>query len=252
MPWSVAPFARFSRASIPFPLNHCQPFELGRGGWPLDHNQGASCQWWCAGAPGRQGARAGVKRQYLKEGDQKHKDEPDINHLDVRGLWKPLRHGDEHGDKHQHHSEVNDHSGLKEEGLEKVGEVGYDDQQDGRNVGGQNGSKQSPEQFSFDLSWNFFMNDYLPSTTVTSTSFLTPRAMLVFLMKYCVRSLGPVYSSPDNTSSTNSPELPSVWGRNVCLWQFVERLWLTSKTIPQDCVSKGYHAISYSQIQSTS
>ena len=63
----------------------------------------------------------------------------------------------------------------------------------------------------------FVLVKNLPSTTVTSTSLSTPRVMLVCLMKYWVRSLGPVYSSPATTSSTNSPVFPSVWASRVKL-----------------------------------
>ena len=50
---------------------------------------------------------------HLKEGDHEHKDQPDINHLDVGGLGKALGDRDEHCDQHQHHREVHDHCGLR-------------------------------------------------------------------------------------------------------------------------------------------
>ena len=33
---------------------------------------------------------------HLKEWDHKIKNQPDVDHLDVGGLWKILRHSDEH------------------------------------------------------------------------------------------------------------------------------------------------------------
>ena len=44
------------------------------------------------------------------------------------------------------------------------------------------------------------------------------------LIKYWVRSLGPVYSKPDTTSWTNSPEFPLDWKRDVC--QDLSKLWI--------------------------
>ena len=98
----------------------------------------------------------------FKEGDEEDKDEPDINHLDVGGFGKALRHRDQHCDKHQHDCQVHNHgrlrkfewglglvlkpiSYLKKEWLEEVGEVGDDNEQDGWYVGGQDSSKQSPD-----------------------------------------------------------------------------------------------------------
>ena len=52
------------------------------------------------------------KDMNLKEGDDQHKDQPDIDHLDVGGLGKALGDRDEHCDQHQHHSEVHDYCGL--------------------------------------------------------------------------------------------------------------------------------------------
>ena len=48
-------------------------------------------------------------------------EQPDVDHLDVGGLWKVVADIDEHGGKNQHRRHIQRYHGLKEELLEIVG-----------------------------------------------------------------------------------------------------------------------------------
>ena len=54
------------------------------------------------------------------------KDQPDVNHLDVRGGGKALHLADEDGGHHQHGGQVHTQGCLKEERLEESGGKGDD------------------------------------------------------------------------------------------------------------------------------
>ena len=57
-------------------------------------------------------------------------DEPDINHLDIGGGGKRFGHADEEGGQHQQRGQVHRHHRLAEEGLEEVGGVHDDEDED--------------------------------------------------------------------------------------------------------------------------
>ena len=59
--------------------------------------------------------------QNLDERKKKIKDQPNVDHLDVRRLWQVVRDVDEHCGQHQHCCEVHSDHRLKEERLEEVG-----------------------------------------------------------------------------------------------------------------------------------
>ena len=81
---------------------------------------------------------------HLEEWDHQIEDQPDVHHLDVRCLGKIFRDGDEHGRQDEHHGQVDRDDGLEEEGLEVVGHVRDDDEQQGGDVHSEDRAQQSP------------------------------------------------------------------------------------------------------------
>ena len=79
------------------------------------------------------------------KGDDQVEDQPNVNHLNVGGLWEVLRDGYEHGGKDQHHRQVDCYDSLEEEGFEVVGHVGDDDEEHGGDVDGKDSAKETPE-----------------------------------------------------------------------------------------------------------
>ena len=64
------------------------------------------------------------------------KDQPDVNHLDVRGGGQALHLAHEDGGHHQHGGQVHTQGCLKEERLEEGGGKGDRCQKKGRKIGG--------------------------------------------------------------------------------------------------------------------
>ena len=70
--------------------------------------------------------------------NQLSKDKPDVDHLDIGGGGQRLGHADEEGGQHQRRGQVHRHHRLEEEGLEEVGGVHDDKDEDCGEVGGEN------------------------------------------------------------------------------------------------------------------
>ena len=85
-----------------------------------------------------------LRFSHLEEWNHQVEDQPHVHHLDVRCLGKILGHGDEHGGQDEHHSQVDRDDGLEEEGLEVVGHVRDDDEQQGGDVHSEDRAQQSP------------------------------------------------------------------------------------------------------------
>ena len=68
-------------------------------------------------------------KKNLCEWENKIKDEPNINHLNIGGGRKGVGHADEHGRQHQHNSQVHCDHGFKEKVFEVVCSVSNDVQQ---------------------------------------------------------------------------------------------------------------------------
>ena len=62
----------------------------------------------------------------VQEGLEEVEDEPDIDHLDVSGVWEAGGDADEQGGQHQHHRHIQRHQALEEKLLEVVGHVADD------------------------------------------------------------------------------------------------------------------------------
>ena len=62
---------------------------------------------------------------------------PDVYHLDIGGGGQRLGHADEEGGQHQLRGQVHRHHRLEEEWLEEVGGVDDGEDEDGREVGGE-------------------------------------------------------------------------------------------------------------------
>ena len=60
------------------------------------------------------------RREDVVEGLDEVEEQPDVDHLDVSGLWQTLAHTDEHGGQHQHHCNAQRDHCLEEEFLEVV------------------------------------------------------------------------------------------------------------------------------------
>ena len=69
--------------------------------------------------------------------------EPDVDHLDVGGLGQAAGDADEQGGEHQEGGQVHRHRRLEEEVLEEVGRVDYGEDEDGRQIDGQDGVQDS-------------------------------------------------------------------------------------------------------------
>ena len=80
----------------------------------------------------------------LGKGNHLTKDEPDINHLDIRGGGQALHFADEDGGHHQHGGQVHTQGRLKEERLEEGGGKGDCSQKEGREVGGHHLARDLP------------------------------------------------------------------------------------------------------------
>ena len=74
----------------------------------------------------------------LNKRNQLSEDEPDVDHLDIGGGGQRLGHADEEGGQHQQRGQVHRHHRLEEEGLEEVGGVHYDEDEDCGEIGGEN------------------------------------------------------------------------------------------------------------------
>ena len=83
---------------------------------------------------------------HLEERDHQIEDQPHIHHLDVRRLGKVLRDRDEHGRQDEQHRQVDRDDGLEEEGLEVVGHVRDDDEEQGGDVNSEDGAQQPPDE----------------------------------------------------------------------------------------------------------
>ena len=81
---------------------------------------------------------------HLEQWDHQIENQPNVHHLDVRCLRKIIRDGDEHGRQDEHHGQVDRDDGLEEEGLEVVGHVRDDDEQQGGDVHSEDRAQQSP------------------------------------------------------------------------------------------------------------
>ena len=90
-----------------------------------------------------------LRLSHLEEWDHQVEDQPHVHHLDVRCLGKILGHRDEHGGQDEHHGQVDRDDGLEEEGLEVVGHVRDDDEQQGRDVHSEDRAQQSPGENSY-------------------------------------------------------------------------------------------------------
>ena len=66
----------------------------------------------------------GSEKNNLCKGDHLAEDEPDVDHLDVRGGGQTLHLADEDGGHHQHSGQVHAQGCLKEEWLEEGGGKG--------------------------------------------------------------------------------------------------------------------------------
>ena len=66
----------------------------------------------------------GCEEDNLSKGNHLAEDEPDVDHLDVRGGGQALHLADEDGGHHQHCGQVHTQGCLKEEGLEEGGGKG--------------------------------------------------------------------------------------------------------------------------------
>ena len=99
----------------------------------------------CAGSPWRS-STSQFQVSYLKEWDHQIENQPNIHHLDVRCLGKVFGDGDEHGRQDEQYRQVDCDDSLKEEGLEVVGHVGDDDQQQRWDVNSKDGAQQSPNE----------------------------------------------------------------------------------------------------------
>ena len=64
------------------------------------------------------------------------KDQPDVDHLDVRGGGQALHLADEDGGRYQHGGQVHAQGCLKEEGLEEGGGIGDHHEEDGGEICG--------------------------------------------------------------------------------------------------------------------
>ena len=102
-----------------------------------------SCRCACAGSPSRL-RTCDLRLSHLEKWDHQVEDQPHVHHLDVRCLGKILGHGDEHGGQDEHHGQVDRDDGLEEEGLEVVGHVRDDDEQQGGDVHSEDRAQQSP------------------------------------------------------------------------------------------------------------
>ena len=67
----------------------------------------------------------GSEKNNLCKGDHLAEDEPDVDHLDVRGGGQDLHLADEDGRHHQHGGEVHTQGSLEEERFEECGGKGY-------------------------------------------------------------------------------------------------------------------------------
>ena len=85
----------------------------------------------------------------LNERNHLAEDQPDVNHLDVRGGGQALHLADEDGGHHQHCGQVHTQGCLKEEGLEEGGGKGDCSQKEGREVGGHHLACDLPLQNNF-------------------------------------------------------------------------------------------------------
>ena len=66
----------------------------------------------------------GSEKDNFGKGNHLAEDEPDVNHLDVRGGGQALHLADKDGGQHQHGGQVHTQSRLKEKGLEEGGGKG--------------------------------------------------------------------------------------------------------------------------------
>ena len=71
------------------------------------------------------------------ERDKKAKDEPDVNHLGVRGWRELLDFAREDGRHHQHDGQVHSDACFKIFGLEEGGGIGDAKEENGGQVGGE-------------------------------------------------------------------------------------------------------------------
>ena len=78
------------------------------------------------------------------EGHQLAEDQPDVDHLDVRGGGQALHLADEDGGHHQHGGQVHGERGLEEDRLEEGGGVGDRHEEDGGEVGGHHLGRHLP------------------------------------------------------------------------------------------------------------
>ena len=76
----------------------------------------------------------------LQKWDKKVDNEPDIDHLDVGGLWEGLGDTDEQSGQNQQDSKVDRHGGFEEEVFEVVGVVRDNHQDDGGKECGEDSS----------------------------------------------------------------------------------------------------------------
>ena len=73
----------------------------------------------------------------FKEGDNQAEDQPDVNHLHVRGGGQLLYLAGEDGGHHQHDGQVHSNGIAKQVFVKEDGDKGDEEQEDGGEVGGQ-------------------------------------------------------------------------------------------------------------------
>ena len=84
----------------------------------------------------------------FKEGDNQAEDEPDVDHLHVRGGGQLLYLAGEDGGHHQHDGQGHSNSITKEISVKEDGDEGDKEQEDGGEVGGQQISSNLPLQLN--------------------------------------------------------------------------------------------------------
>ena len=80
--------------------------------------------------------------QDINEGDGEVEEEPDVDHLDVRGDRKASNNRDEHAGEDQHDGEVDSNGRFKIERFEVVGDVTDDVEKNCWDVHGENDTKE--------------------------------------------------------------------------------------------------------------
>ena len=86
----------------------------------------------------------GSSQDHFKEGDYEAKDQPDVDHLHVRGGGQLLDLAGEDGGHHQHDGQVHSDGIAKQGFVKEDGDEGDEEQEDGGEVGGQQLSGHLP------------------------------------------------------------------------------------------------------------